>query len=230
MQIIESSVIGVRSARLEFWHPDIRATVTLFPMIHIAEPSFYARVYEDAFAQDVALVEGVDSPIARRITRAYRWMLGSKTLQLSLQPNPPSAPQARIVHADLTGPEFEVVWRKVPPWLRWIVYVYAMALGLSGRFRMTRLRLAKIVPLDDAPTLRELAQSPEAGALSEAILDARDRRLLERLRECIGETHGAKRAIAVVYGAGHMRAVIRELTDKLGFHTGKTEWMTVFST
>jgi hypothetical protein len=230
MQIIEGSLIGVRSARLHFKHPTNPLSVTLFPMIHIGEEQFYRTAYEDAFGHDLALTEGVNSPIGKRITRSYRWILGSKSLDLVLQPRPPAQCRALIVHADLTAPEFEAEWRKVALWLRLTVYVLAALMGVWGRHNQTRRRLAKVVSLDDAPSLKELAQQgPEMGALTHAILDARDERLLERLREHIDGTNSDRRSIAVVYGARHMRAVIKELTSKQGYMPVQSDWMTVFS-
>lgn len=230
MQIIEGSLIGVRSARLSFHHPTKPVSITLFPMIHVGEAEFYARAYEDAFAHDVVLVEGVRSPVSKRVTRSYRWMLGSNTLGLTLQPPPPTDSGATVVLADLSGPEFEAEWRKVALWLRLAVYVLAAGIGLWARFNMTRERIAKMVSLDDAPSLRELTPSPEAGALTAVILDARDRRLLEMLRKSIDADDPGPRTLAIVYGARHMRAVIRELSRNQGYHVGTPEWMTVFST
>ncbi|MGZ6015755.1 MAG: hypothetical protein ACXWKM_08410 [Phenylobacterium sp.] len=230
MQIIEGSLIGVRSARLHFRHPSNPLSVTLFPMIHIGEAQFYHAVFEDAFAHDHALTEGVNSPIVKRITRAYRWMLGSKTLDLVLQPRPPAECRATIVHADLTAAEFEAEWRKVALWLRLTVYVVAAVGGLWRRRNQTRQLLADVLTLDDAPSLKELVQQgPEMGALTHAILDARDQRLLERLGEQIDSSNPDQRSLAVVYGARHMRAVIKELTAKRGYSPVQSDWMTVFS-
>ena len=41
---------------------------------------------------------------------------------------------------------------------------------------------------------------------------------------------GGPRTIAVVYGAMHMRAVLRHLIDRRGFTSIEMEWMTVFAT
>jgi|GEM_PF-4911570 len=74
MQFIEWSVIGLRSARHVFTHPESDTTVTIFPMIHVAAASFYDAVYTDAASHDVVVCEGLKSPVARRLTRAYRWI------------------------------------------------------------------------------------------------------------------------------------------------------------
>jgi hypothetical protein len=72
MQFVESSIWGVRSARLSFQSRSSAVTVTLFPMVHIGEAGFYEAVYADALGHDIVLLEGVRSPITTRVTRSYR--------------------------------------------------------------------------------------------------------------------------------------------------------------
>jgi hypothetical protein len=86
MQLLESSVLGLRSARHVFCRPDSEVEVTLFPMLHIGEPQFYEAVFSSAMAHDAVLIEGVRSPIVTRLTRAYRWLDCSKRLGLIVQP------------------------------------------------------------------------------------------------------------------------------------------------
>ena len=200
-------------------------------MVHVGEPDFYRRVYEEACAHDVVLIEGVRSPITTRVTRSYRWMLGSKRLNLSLQPPFPLAPSTgvRVVHADLTADEFGVAWAKVPLWIRWLVYVAAPIIGLRRRETATRQMLAKQIAMDDQPSQKELVDwSPEAAALTAAILDARDERLIQRLEEELDVPNGQPRRIAIVYGAMHIRAVLRAVTTHRRYYARGSEWLTVW--
>jgi len=225
MQFIESSVFGVRAARLTFASPRTKTRVTLFPMVHVGEPEFYRATYEDALNHDVVLWEGVRSPITMRITRSYRWLLGSRSMAgLVLQPRIPNdAGKARLVHADLTAQEFESEWKAVPLWLRMAVCALAPLVGLHRRWFSSRSKLAKDMRCEDQPSFAELlAISPETGALTQAILRARDQRLLERLGAELDAPQ--PQAIAVVYGAAHMRAVVRDLTAKRHFSVAEAEW------
>lgn len=61
-----------------------------------------------------------------------------------------------------------------------------------------------------------------------ALLHSRDERLLHRLREQMAVDQGTGKTIAVVYGAGHIRAVVRELATRQGYMTGTSDWLTVF--
>jgi hypothetical protein len=232
MQIIESTDWGVRSARLSFRHPAGGKTVVLFPMIHVGEPSFYTAVYTDAFSQGAVLVEGVKSPITTRVTRSYRWIEGAKNIGLIVQPKYPSPEhcQAKIIQADLSAQEFTAVWREVPLWQRALIYVVAPLMGLDRRWFGSREKIAKGLSLEDAESQKELLNwSAETAFLDRAVLHARDERLIERLREQIADPSEAPASIAVVYGARHMRAVLRELTTVQGFACVGADWMMVFS-
>jgi hypothetical protein len=230
MQFVEESILGVRSARLSFSSPTSRVRVTLFPMIHVGEPQFYQATYADAQSHDVVLLEGVRSPITKRITRAYRWIEGSKRLSgLIVQPCfPNDGSNAKFVHADFSGEEFEAEWRKVPLWIRWAVYVLSALIGLKRRWRYSRRQLAKNMGTEDQPSLSELlAVSPETGGLTQGILHARDERLIQCLRAELDDPVTQGKNVAVVYGAAHMRAVVRELTRDRNFSVSGAEWRTI---
>ena len=232
MQFIEPSMLGVRSARLSFASRALATRVTLFPMVHVGELEFYDATYKDALGHDVVLIEGVRSPIVTRVTRSYRWLVGSRAMAgLIVQPRFPAvAGPSRIVHADLTAQEFETEWSAVPLWQRAAIYVLAPMIGLHRRWRSTKGMLAKTMRCEDQPTIAELlAMTPETGALTQAVLHARDERLLERLRAELDAPLRKARTIAVVYGAGHMRAVVGELTTRRDFLVDGAEWQTVFA-
>lgn len=224
MQIIESSRWGVRSARLTFRHPVTDQAVTLFPMLHVAEASFYERVFREANAYEAVLVEGVDSPITKRITRSYRWI--GERMGLVVQPRHPPTEGATIVHADLSGEAFETLWSSIPRWQRWLIALVAPLLGLHRRWFGTREMIADRAGMDDAMSRDELLEwNSETALLHRVLLDARD----ERLLEVLGEQLAIRQSIAVVYGAAHMRAVIRELGQRRGFVPSGGEWMLVFA-
>ncbi len=226
MQIVESSALALRSARLVFRSDRSSSEVTLFPMLHLGTPEYFKTAYDDAFAHDVVLVEGVNSPISRRITRSYRWIRGNRTANLVVQPPYPRNLAARIVHADLSAEEFKAAWRVVPFKMRALVNVAAPCIGLMRRWFGTRKTLAKGQSLDDLKQRREILDlRPETLALTRIIMEQRDARLLETLRKEL-RTGGFHR-LAVVYGASHMRTVIHEMISE-GFHPAGSTWLTVF--
>ena len=233
MQFIESSVFGVRSARISLTSTTRPVHVTLFPMLHVGEPQFYEAVYADALAHDVVLFEGVKSPVVTHITRSYRWLVGSKAMAgLVEQPKLTALSEyhAKLILADLTGPEFDELWRAVPLWTRLALYILAPIIGLARRWFGSRATLAKDVSIEDAPSLKELLMwDPETAGLSRAVLEARDERLIERLREQLDRRPAEHARVAIIYGAGHMRPLVRELTHRYGYYADHSEWLTIFT-
>ena len=230
MQILEASLLGLRAARIAFRNGETGQTVTLFPMIHAAEPDFYKAVFEDAFdAHDIALTEGISSPVTRRITRSYRWMVRRRG-PLVLQSEPrPEAGRARRVRADLDPDEFERLWATLPFATRLTIALAAPLVGLSLRFRPDLAALARRLEMDDLPSRDSiLGWSPETASLDGVILQARDLRLVETLTRTIADAKEGQ-SIAIVYGAAHMPAVLRALPD-LGFTWTSSDWMLVFRT
>jgi hypothetical protein len=221
-------MLGLRTARMVFRRNGTPVSVTLYPMVHVGDERFYKETYDEAFSHDVALVEGVRSPVGCNLTRSYRWIKFEK-LGLVLQPKapPPETVAARIVNADLTTEEFHREWRKVPLLLRTFFLFAAPLYGIHRRLFSSRESLARNMCLEDRKSADELLSwSPALEPVNHSILHARDQRLIECLAaELEGET---EKRVAIVYGARHMRAVLRELTRR-GFRSTEASWRTIFS-
>ncbi len=232
MQIIESSILGVRSARLVLKHNTSKVTVILFPMIHVGEASFYTTVYADAFSHDYVLTEGVKSPVTRRLTRTYKWIVKKRGIGLCVQPAWPSQDDvsAKIVHADLSTEEFMNAWQEISLKMRFLIYIFSFIVAFRNRWFITRDKLARDASLDDLPSRDSyISWDPELSVMQQLIIDKRDQRLIEKLNTVLVECANVDTTIAVVYGARHMPAVISELCKKGGFHVSSSEWMTVYS-
>ena len=220
-------MLGVRTARMLFRHRGLPTEVTLFPMVHVGEEGFYREAFADAFSHDVTLVEGVRSPVSRHLTRSYRWMDFDR-LGLVLQPRKaPQGAQSRVVLADLSGPEFAREWRKIPLFLRATFYFLAPLVGLRRRFFASRETIAKSMALEDRRSADEVLNwTPTLDSVDRALRHVRDERLLECLAAELETKDG--RRIAIIYGAMHMRAVVRELTRR-GFYCAESRWQTIFT-
>jgi hypothetical protein len=200
-------------------------------MVHVGEVEFFETVYADAFSHDITFVEGIDSPVVRRIARSYRWINASSTLRLVVQPAYPNQSdcRARIIRADLSTEEFAELWATIPIWLRINAYIVAPLIGLWMRWFGSRDALAKNLALDDLPRRDEtLAFNPETAALDRVILDARDTKLVKRICEYVENSESTSSRISVVYGAQHIRALLRELRNRYDYRVNNTEWLTVF--
>lgn len=230
MQILEFSGLGLRSARHIFTNSSSSISVTIFPMVHIGEQSFYDRVYSDAFSHDVVLVEGVRSSVVRQLTTSYRWISYSK-LGLVEQPSYPSSESvsALIVNADLSTKEFNDEWKNVPNWLKMTVHVMAPIVGLQRRLFASRSSIGSRLSMEDYRSRAEtLSWDPSVEALRKCVLEARDTKLTENLRSQLHQSSTDVRRVAIVFGAMHMRAVLKELR-KNNYSSVESGWHTVFS-
>ncbi len=107
------------------------------------------------------------------------------------------------------------VWCLVPP--------FAVGLRLFG----TRRFIGRFLSLDDQPRWADQADG-RFGSLFELLVQHRDELLLDALAS-IHEARGAEPVtVAVVYGAGHMPAVIHGMLDRYGYQPRGAEWLTIF--
>lgn len=84
--------------------------------------------------------------------------------------------------------------------------------------------------MDQEPSLEDyLNRGPETAAIADVIIELRDKQLINVLGREIEDVKG-DRSIAVVYGASHMRALLKELTEVRRFAIRDTAWLTVFET
>jgi len=197
-------------------------------MVHVGDERFYQETYDEAFSQDVALVEGVDSRIIRNLTRSYRWIALDR-LHLVQQPKAPleGTVSARIVKADLSPDEFAREWQKVGIHLRAMLFVLAPLTGIHRWLFSSRRSLADDMCLEDLESADEILRwRLGIETVRHAIRHARDRRLIECM---ISELESpSEKRVAIIYGAGHMRAVLRELTRR-GFRCSDARWKAIIA-
>lgn len=225
MQFLEASVLALRSARHRWTGPS-GGTVTLYPMAHVAEAEFYRQVHAGVSAADFVLHEGVDSPVARRLTASYRW-IDTRRLGLVVQPRAMFRDLGeRAILADLAPAEFEALWRELSWHYRVAVATAAPAIGLWRRFTAARPDIARGMCQNDLPSRNEvMAWSSGTAPFLNALLTARDARLCRVLKHLLaGDGRGAD--IAVVYGAAHMPALVRLLSDA-DHALVESRWLTV---
>lgn len=225
MQFLEWSAIGLRSARHVFSHKERKSSVTLFPMVHLGEPGFYETVYADAAAHHAVVLEGIKSPVSRRLTRSYRWIRPER-LGLMVQPKFVRN-DMRVLHADISAAEFENIWQAAPWYERTIVEYGAAIRGLWLRLMATRTSLGRELSTTDLPKRDEvLAWNEQSASMLEALITARDTALCSKLSGLLAQ-EDYPRSIAVIYGAGHMGTLAHMLYGT-EFRLVESRWMTVF--
>lgn len=231
MQLIEVSMIGVRSAVITLQRPGHPLHFTIFPMVHLGADGFYQAVAARLAQCDVIVTEGVssDSVLTRALTSTYRRSAKSERLGLVVQ-NIDYAPLAargiEVIRPELTADQFDRGLRKLPWKEKAAIATLSPVAAIAFRLFGTRQVLSRYLNLDDDDD--DNPDRPnELPGLARLILDDRDE-LLTRTLGSIAQTRGEEPIdVGVVYGAEHMIAVVRSLA-RLGYRPRKGAWLTVF--
>ncbi|SCG45201.1 hypothetical protein GA0070609_1595 [Micromonospora echinaurantiaca] len=231
MQIIEHSIIGTRSAVLRLRRPGSQLEFVLFPMLHVASPEFYAAVTQRLRRCDLLVVEGVRgrSVLAWAITLTYRVMPANKRSGLVVDNIAYRSLGVEVVNPDVTTAEFTQGWRAMPLRYRLQLWCLLPIVAVAQFFGGTRRLLSPEVELNDLPSARdEMYQDSEfADHFERTFAGDRDERLLAALSELVRTRSSERIDVAVVYGAGHVPAIVRGLVDRHGYRPRTAEWLTV---
>lgn len=228
MQIIESSVIGARSAIFRFENDERSSSFILIPMVHVADETFYDDVVQRLSKCDVILTEGVKTKTGSLLTASYRYFVKNPKLGMVLQKTMSlDGLKAEIHHADVASKDFSEQWSKLPAFQRFIIPLLAPAYGLYLRFFGTRESIGDRLGLDLHDHGDAILDDNEAFEQIDAlILDWRDNHLIGIVDDYIKQDDKEKRTIGIVFGARHMRAVIHHLKREQ-YNVTASEWISV---
>jgi hypothetical protein len=226
MDIVEAGALGARAAVVEMRAKGSRCRFTLYPMLHIADPTCYAEVSARLAAHDLIVVEGVGrSRPTSLLTLGYRMVGRHSRLGLQVQPRNLCDVGVPLVRPDMTGPEFARRWRELPLWERVLVHLGAPAVALYLTLFGTRRWLAHNVAIDDDILSIE---EPSGLGLDKLVSDQRDALLCAALTEIHETRREEELSVAVVYGAAHVRPAVTYLHARHGYVVHSGEWLTLF--
>jgi hypothetical protein len=226
MQIIDTGVMGTRSAILRLKRRESQLNFLIFPMLHVASPRFYKEVRRRLGDCEVVVAEGVTSPsvIGAALTLTYRIIPANRRSGLVEQDIDYHALGVEVINPDISGEEFDRGWRALPLWLRLVMWCalpfVTIAQLVGGRKRL----LAPDVALEDG----DLPDDDVSEKLDAVFGGERDERLFAALA-ALHETRGHERIdIGIVYGAAHIPVLVHRLAATLGYRpTSRAEWITV---
>jgi hypothetical protein len=233
MQIIEHSLIGTRSAVLRLKRRGSALQFVLFPMIHVADPQFYAAVAERLRACDLLVVEGVGgrSALTWAMTLTYRAMPANKRSGLVVDDIPYESLGVPVINADMTSSELTEGWRTMPLTHRMAAWCMIPFVVVAQIFVGKRRLLSPKVELNDLPSAREeaLSDSEFGEHFDRTLVGDRDERILGVLSELVLTRSAERIDVAIVYGAGHVPGIVRGLMTRHGYRPQAAEWLTVVS-
>ncbi|MFF3617047.1 hypothetical protein [Streptomyces sp. NPDC002580] len=201
----------------------------IFPMLHVASPTFYSQVRLRLRECDLIVLEGIQgrSVGVSALTLAYRFAPRWRRNGLQEQRDDVLLPEGvPVVHPDVTAAEAMADLRTLPYWMYLLLMVSAPVFGLLFALRGPRAFLDEDLVVEDLPsTLR--AEMLADGPVEQAMTGRRDQRLLAALGEIHAERGDEPIRVAVVYGAGHVPAIVSGLMDRHGYRPREAEWLTV---
>lgn len=230
MQIVEVSSFGMRAAVVTLQRSQSPLRFVLFPMVHLGTPAYYRQVAARLRDCQLVVAEGIRgrSAAASAITLTYRVLGQSRRLGLVVQDLGLQDLEVAVIGPDMSGVEFDIRWRRLPLALRlqalYLVPVYAAGMLLFGSRRFLARALGS---LDDLPAPGQ-AVPERFEALDRLVVDDRDRLLVRALDSIHEQRRHEAVEVAVVYGAGHMPAVVQYLSARLGYRAASAQWFTVF--
>ena len=231
MQIIENGPLGLRSAVLRLQSRNASCSYLLFPMVHIGAPAFYDAVAARAAECDHILVEGVRHQLMAVAGRMYDRVAASSRMRLTVQRVmvPALRPvKERIVNIDMPPDQFQALWRRQPLWTRlFLPSLFRLVFWHSSKFG-TRKQVAQRMALELAPSRLEILRMGDELEFTKLLRDRRDEYIVARLDE-FHERHRNKTVtVAIIFGASHMRAIVRHLIDRHGYVATAGSWLTIF--
>jgi hypothetical protein len=214
--------------------PKSKLQFVMYPMMHMAEPRFYAAVTARLRNADVVVAEGVGSSgpsrrstLVSALMLSYRVLRFNRRMTLVDQDINYAALTAEVVHPDVSVAEFQAGWRRVPLKQRLGVWCLLPAIIVVRLFGGARLAWSRWLEQNDLPSPEEEAMAEAMPELDAAFGGRRDDRLLDTLSQ-LHERRGTEPIeVAVVYGAGHVRAIVAGLTQRHGYRVRSADWLTV---
>lgn len=227
MQFIENSSFGVRSSILSLACKSVPLKFILFPMMHIGEPSYYGQIAETLSTCDVIVYEGVQSKTSKIITSSYRQFAQNRDCGLTTQNEALDMESlgAELIHADMSGNEFDREWSNLPFAMRLSVILFTPLLGIVLKLFGDKILLSVSGDVNDLPD-RSAVLNPD-DPFSGLIIKKRDKELLKRLDNVFREKRSKNQTIGIVYGAKHMPAVAGYLINNLGYYVQDARWVNI---
>ena len=233
MQIIEVTDLAVRSAIIRLRRRETPMQFMLYPMFHVAEPSFYSAAATRLKNADVVVVEGVGGDNQKRstllgaLTLSYTVLRFSRRVGLVKQNINYSTLDAVIVNPDVSLKEFEADWRRVPLTIRLQIWCLLPFIIVARLFGGTKMIWSRSLELNDLPSPEEEELADHSAELDAAFGGRRDERVLAALYQLHEQHNHEDTEVAVVYGAAHIPAIVRGLMGRYAYRPRSADWLTV---
>ncbi|MEV8379101.1 hypothetical protein AB0P21_40560 [Kribbella sp. NPDC056861] len=242
MQIIEHSIVGVRSAVTRLRRRGTKLEFVVFPMLHVAMPSFYAEVTERLLQCDLLVVEGIidlpaDGDAAETggsargllalsaLTATYRSIAANRDSGLVEDPIPYGELGVPVITPDMTTAEVGEGIHALPLKTKLQIWGATPLAAVMNYFNGRQRLLTRNIEINDLPSAAEELESEDAAAFRELFIGRRDEQVLTALADLVETRADEQLRVAVVYGGAHIPGIVHGLS-RLGYRPIDAEWLT----
>lgn len=231
MEFLESTNFFVRVTVYDYCQnlESNKLKFRLIPMVHIGEQNFYSEVKEKILECDELIYEGIQGRRTRLVNGRRKL---SEKLGLVMQNDALNLREIKLklTHGDYTKEEGEIEWEKVNLFEKLKDRIIDPIKLYSLSSNMTRIKLAKFF----MKSYREnhLAYGPsfdEPGTTENFYCAKREEKVLQIIKERIASEMTKDKRIGILYGAGHMNRISRNLIDAYDYHVYNGQFIKVFN-
>lgn len=231
MEFLESTNFFVRVTVYDFEHRDMSVNLIfrLIPMVHIGEQSFSDTALEKILECDELIYEGMRRKREIRFINSLS-KLGKK-LGLVLQRDALNFKNGDLVliHGDYSEDASKEEWKKVRFFEKLNEKVVIPVKRYFEVQSISRESMAKLF----MKSYQEyhMAYGPrfdEPGTISNYYYAAREKIVFDIISQKIERDSGDEKTIGILYGAGHMNRISRNLIDVHGYHPSSGQFIKVF--
>jgi hypothetical protein len=225
MQIIDTGVLGTRSAVLRLRRRGSELNFLIFPMMHVATPAFYTEVTRRLGGCAVVVVEGVTgrSVLGWALTLSYRVIPANRRSGLVEEDINFAALGVPVVRPDVSAQEFGRTWRTLPLRLRLLMWCMLPAIVVAQLVGGRKRLLTPDVAFNDD----DVPEDEVAERFENAFKGERDERLFAALAELHATRAHERIDVGIVYGARHVPDLVHRLVTTLGYRPRTADWITV---
>ena len=227
MQIIDSNDFNLRVATYLFERE--KTEIVIIPMFHIGSKDFYRQVSNELEKCDVIIYEGMDLKNIRRLHKSYRRCASRLSLSCQSDELNVHALNCKLVHADFTGIDALNEWKNIPLLGRLLFNIFFPLGLLFLAFSETRKSYARTFrnkeEIDSDLWFMKIGKT---NSISSFIMDKRNSLIMDNINQQLQVPDVEKRRIGILYGAGHMKAVINYITREHDFKMKDSWFLTVF--
>jgi hypothetical protein len=231
MQFVEASMMGLRAGFFKLRSREAQCTYTILPMIHVGDQRFYDEALRELERHDLILYESVDHPFVRSLAQGYERIAASPRIKLTTQKAALGSAarfKGKWVHLDASRESVAGWWKTLPLWQRIILPPLKLALFFWLRKFGDRMDLGARLATNDLRRSEEILDWEEGPSIWWLMSEQRDKAIVANLERFHATAADKPMAIAILFGAAHMRAITHHLMSRHRFHIFDSRWVTVF--